>query len=87
LGIDYDSLRTVNPRIIHANISGYGSEGTMKDLGAFDPLGLAHSRLMYVTGGPEPILLHVGVMDQATAIAANHAILTALFVRERSGMG
>jgi len=42
----------------------------MKDLGAFDPLGLARSGLMYVSGGPEPVLLHGGVMDQATAIAA-----------------
>ncbi len=53
----------MNPRIIDANISGYGPEGTMKDLGAFDPLGLTRSGLMYVTGGPEPILLHGGVMD------------------------
>jgi crotonobetainyl-CoA:carnitine CoA-transferase CaiB-like acyl-CoA transferase len=34
LGIDYDSLRPVNPQIIHANVSGYGPEGPMKDLGA-----------------------------------------------------
>jgi formyl-CoA transferase len=87
LGIDYDSLRPVNPQIIHANVSGYGPEGPMKDLGAFDPLGQARSGLMYVTGGSEPVLLHGGVMDQATAIAASHAILTALLVRERSGMG
>ncbi len=87
LRIDYDSLRPVNPRIIHANVSGYGQEGPMKDLGAFDPLGLARSGLMYATGAAEPVLLHGAVMDQATAIAASHAILTALFVRERSGTG
>ncbi|OGP94268.1 MAG: protein CaiB [Deltaproteobacteria bacterium RBG_16_47_11] len=87
LGIDYETLRRVNPRIIHANISGYGPEGPMKDLGAFDPLGLARSGLMYVTGASEPVLIHGGVMDQSTAIAASHAILTALFVRERSGIG
>jgi crotonobetainyl-CoA:carnitine CoA-transferase CaiB-like acyl-CoA transferase len=87
LGIDYEKLRRVNPRIIHANVSGYGPEGPMEDLGAFDPLGLACSGLMYVTGSPEPVFLHGGVMDQATAIAASHAILTALFFRERSGIG
>ena len=87
LGIDYDSLRRVNPRIIHANVSGYGPEGSLQDLGAFDPLGMARSGLMYVSGGSEPVLLHGGVMDQATAIAASHAILTALLVRERSGIG
>ena len=87
LGIDYGSLRQVNPQIIHANVSGYGPKGPMKDLGAFDPLGLACSGLMYVTGASEPVFIHGGVMDQATAIAASHAILTALLVRERSGMG
>jgi formyl-CoA transferase len=59
----------------------------MEDLGAFDPLGQARSGLMYVTGAADPVLLHGGVMDQATAIAASHAILTALLVRERSGIG
>jgi formyl-CoA transferase len=59
----------------------------MQDLGAFDPLGLARSGLMYVTGASEPVFLHVGVLDQATAIATSHAIMTALLVRERSGMG
>jgi crotonobetainyl-CoA:carnitine CoA-transferase CaiB-like acyl-CoA transferase len=87
LGIDYDSLRSVNPQIIHANVSGYGPEGPIKDLGAFDPLGLARSGLMYVTGASEPVFIHGGVLDQATAIAASHAILTALFVRERFGTG
>ena len=87
LGIDYESLRQVNPRIIHANVSGYGPEGRMQDLGAFDPLGQACSGLMYATGASEPALIHGGVIDQATAIAASHAILTALLVRERSGIG
>lgn len=41
LGIDYDSLKQVNPKLIHANVSGYGPEGPMQDLGAFDPLGQA----------------------------------------------
>jgi len=87
LGIDYESLRQVNPQIIHANVSGYGPEGPMKDSGAFDPLGLARSGMMYVTGASEPVFIHGAVVDQATAIATSHAILTALLVRERSGMG
>ena len=87
LGIDYETLRQVNPRIIHANVSGYGPEGPMSDLGAFDPLGIARSGMMFVTGSSEPLLMHGGVLDQATAIAVSHAILTALFVRERQGIG
>jgi crotonobetainyl-CoA:carnitine CoA-transferase CaiB-like acyl-CoA transferase len=87
LGLDYDTLKKVNPMIIHANVSGYGPEGPMSDLGAFDPLGLAKSGLLFVTGSERPALMHIGVLDQATAIAASHAIITALFVREREQRG
>jgi CoA:oxalate CoA-transferase len=37
LGLDYQTLVKVNPRIIHANVSGYGPEGPANDMGAFDP--------------------------------------------------
>jgi crotonobetainyl-CoA:carnitine CoA-transferase CaiB-like acyl-CoA transferase len=87
LGIDYKTLVEVNPKIIHANVSGYGPKGPMSDIGAFDPLGQARSGLMFATGTAEPVLLHLGVLDQATAITASHAILTALLVKERSGIG
>lgn len=87
LGIDYAPIREVNPRIIHANVSGYGPEGPMSDLGAFDPLGLGRSGMMFVTGGDEPRMMHVGLLDQSTAIAVSHAVLTALLVRERRGIG
>ena len=87
LGLDYDTVSRLNPRIIHASVSGYGPEGPMDDLGAFDPLGQARSGLMFVTGSSEPVMLHMGLLDQATAIALSHAILTALFVRERRGIG
>ena len=59
----------------------------MSDIGAFDPLGLARSGLMFATGAPEPKLMHIGLLDQATSIAASHAVMTALFARERSGKG
>ncbi len=87
LGIDYQTLKGLNPRMIHANVSGYGPEGPMADIGAFDPLGLARSGLVFATGSPEPKLMHIGLLDQATSIAASHAIVTALFARERSGVG
>lgn len=87
LGIDYETLKGLNSRMIHANVSGYGPEGYMADMGAFDPLGLARSGMMFATGGEEPKALHIGILDQATAIAASHAVMTALFVRERTGHG
>ena len=87
LGVDYQTLSQINPRLIHANVSGYGPDGPMEDLGAFDPLGLARSGMLFVTGNDQPALMQIGVLDQATAIAASHAIITALFTRERQGIG
>ena len=87
LGIDYETLAAINPGIIHASVSGYGTKGRMSDLGAFDPLGQAISGMLYVTGSSEPEMIHLGVLDQAAAITVSHAIITALFVRERKGIG
>ena len=80
LGIDYGAISQINPGIIHANVSGYGPEGPMSDVGAFDSMGQASTGMMFVTATPEPAILRLGIMDQATAIAASHAILTALFL-------
>ena len=87
LGIDYQSLSKINPRLVHANISGYGPEGPMADLGAYDSLGQAVSGMMYTTGDPDPQLIHLGVLDQSVAVAASHAVITALYDRERRGVG
>jgi len=87
LELDYEAIAGLNPQIVYAGVSGYGQKGPMKDLGAFDPLGSAISGLMYVAGTPEPSLLHIGILDQAAAITVSHAILTALLVRERQGIG
>ena len=87
LAIDYPAISKLNPKIIHASVSGYGLEGPMNNLGAFDPLGLARSGMTFITGSEHPRLIHLGVLDQATAIALSHAVLTALLVRERQGIG
>jgi crotonobetainyl-CoA:carnitine CoA-transferase CaiB-like acyl-CoA transferase len=87
LGIDYESIAKINPRIIHANVSGYGPEGPMSDLGAFDPLGMARSGMLFITGSSEPVMMYLGILDQATAISTSHAILSALLYRERHGIG
>lgn len=86
LKLDYTSICTVNPKIIHASVSGYGQEGPLQDIGAFDPLGQACSGMMFATGGTLPAPLHIGVLDQATAISLSHAILAALLARERQGI-
>lgn len=86
LGVDYAAIRKINPKIIHASVSGYGQEGPMQDIGAFDPLGQACSGMMFATGAETPAPLHIGILDQATAITLSHAIITALLARERKGI-
>jgi formyl-CoA transferase len=86
LGIDFPTLSKINPRLIHASVSGFGPEGPWADRGAFDPMGQARSGMMFVTGSTEPVFIHIGVLDQATSIALSHAVITALFVRERHGV-
>lgn len=86
-GIDYETLRQINPRIIHASVSGFGQEGHLSDLGAFDPMGQARSGMMFCTGSNHPHLIHLAVLDQTASIALSQAVLTALFVRERRGVG
>jgi crotonobetainyl-CoA:carnitine CoA-transferase CaiB-like acyl-CoA transferase len=85
--VDYESIRKIKPDIIHANVSGYGPKGPLADLGAFDPMGQARSGMMYISGNDEPVLIQLAILDQTTCIAASHAIITALFARERSGKG
>jgi len=89
LRMTYSALSHINPRIIYATVSGYGPRGPESQQGAFDFHGQARSGMMYCMGEPDmpPLLLHFGVIDQATAIMASHAILTALFARERTGKG
>jgi len=87
LNLDYESLSKINPKLVHANVSGYGKKGIDSDVGAFDLMGQARSGMMYSTGGTEPVPLSLAILDQATAIAISHAIISALLVKERQGIG
>jgi len=87
LGIDYGGISAVNPRIIYAAVSGFGPEGPLSDKGAYDPIGQASAGMMFATGTEEPALIQLAVLDQTTSIAFSHAILAALFMRERRGVG
>jgi crotonobetainyl-CoA:carnitine CoA-transferase CaiB-like acyl-CoA transferase len=87
LGVDYETIRGYNPKVVHITVSGYGAQGPMADVGGFDPMGQAVSGMVFITGSDEPVVLQVIYLDQLTAIAASHAMVTALFVRERHGYG
>ncbi|MDY6908155.1 MAG: CoA transferase [Chloroflexota bacterium] len=85
----YPTLLEHNPRLIYVSVSAYGSRGPDSRRGGFDFQGQARSGLMFAMGEPDmpPMVLHFGVIDQATAIMTSHAILTALLMRERFGIG
>ncbi|MDY7032448.1 MAG: CoA transferase, partial [Thermodesulfobacteriota bacterium] len=89
MGMTYPILSGLNSRLIYASVSGYGPHGPDKDQGGFDFQGQARSGIMYCMGQPEmpPILSQFGLIDQATAIVLCQAIVTALFMRERTGKG
>ncbi len=89
LGIGYDVLRAVNPRIIYCQISGFGNSGPDRERAGYDTILQGVSGLMSITGerdGP-PVKAGVALVDEITALYAHGAILAALLHRERTGQG
>ena len=89
LNITYPILRQFNPKLIYASVSAFGQKGPDRERGGFDYQGQARSGLMYSMGEIDmpPVLSQFGIVDQATAVMASHQIITALFMRERFGIG
>ena len=89
LGLGYDAVRAVNPRIVYASISGYGQEGEWAPRGAYDHVVQALTGMMSLQGeeGDPPIKVGFPVIDAAAGMAAAQAVLAALLRRERSGEG
>jgi len=89
LGIDYESLKAINPRIIYASISGFGQDGPYRDRPGVDQIAQGMSGLMSITGedGRGPMRAGIAVGDLAAGLCAAIGILIALHERERSGQG
>jgi crotonobetainyl-CoA:carnitine CoA-transferase CaiB-like acyl-CoA transferase len=89
LGIDYESLASVNPRIILASISGFGQDGPYRDRPGFDQIAQGMSGLMSVTGAPGkgPMRTGAAIADMAAGLFAALGVMTALLERESSGKG
>lgn len=89
LGLDYDALSAVNPRLIYCSISGFGQTGPYKDKPGYDLLVQAMGGLMSITGAPdgEPMKVGVAVADIFTGLYATVAILAALNERRSSDKG
>jgi crotonobetainyl-CoA:carnitine CoA-transferase CaiB-like acyl-CoA transferase len=89
LGIDYESLKKVNKRIILASISGFGQDGPYRARPGFDQIAQGLSGIMSVTGAPGEGPMRVGcaVADVGGGLLAALGIMTALLEREQSGEG
>ena len=89
LGIDYDSLKKINKRIVLASISGFGQDGPYSKRPGFDQIAQGMGGLMSVTGlpGQGPVRVGIPVADLTAGLFCALGILTALLEREASGEG
>jgi crotonobetainyl-CoA:carnitine CoA-transferase CaiB-like acyl-CoA transferase len=89
LGIGYEDLRSVNPRIVLASISGFGQDGPYAGRPGFDQIAQGMGGLMSITGlpGQGPVRVGIPVADLCAGLFAAQGILVALLEREVSGEG
>src|SRR5712664_1087147 len=89
LGIDYDSLRQINPRIVYGSISGFGQDGPYHKRPGFDQIAQGMGGLMSITGAPGegPMRVGIPVADLTAGLFCAIGILTALLERDVSGEG
>ena len=89
LGIDYESLKQINPRIILASISGFGQDGPYATRPGFDQIAQGMGGLMAITGlpGQGPVRAGIAVADSSAGLYAALGIMIALLERETSGAG
>ncbi len=88
-GLDYDSLKAVNPALIYCSISGYGHASPLKLVAGYDPVAQAESGMMWMTGEADgnPLRTGISYADIFTGMFATQAILGAIIARERDGKG
>ena len=89
LGVDYESLKAVNPRLVYASVSGFGQDGPLAERPGFDQIAQGMGGLMSITGEPGrgPMRVGIPIADLCAGIFCAQAILLALLERERSGEG
>jgi crotonobetainyl-CoA:carnitine CoA-transferase CaiB-like acyl-CoA transferase len=88
LGLSYESLKKQNSRLIVCDISGYGSDGPLRDKKAYDLLVQSEAGLLSVTGTEaEPAKVGISIADISAAMYAYSNILAALLKRQKTGRG
>lgn len=88
LGLDYDTVRAVNPALVYASVTGFGQTGPYVDQPATDAAVQAYTGFSFGAGDMvEPIRVRIAVVDVVTGIYTSQAILGALMQRVRTGQG
>jgi formyl-CoA transferase len=87
LGIDYETMAAVNPRLIYASISGYGEDGPYRQRPGFDQIAQGMGGLMSITGlpGQGPVRVGIPIADLCAGIFCAYGIAVAVIEREMSG--
>ncbi len=88
-GLDYESLSSLNPKLVYCSITGFGQDGPYRERAGYDFMIQAMGGLMSVTGEPDgnPMKVGVALADVMTGLYACNAIQAALLYRERHGVG
>src|SRR6266498_2010486 len=89
LGLAEENLRSLNPTLIYASLSGFGANGPMSEVPGYDLSVQAWGGLMSITGAPdgEPTKVGVAIIDLVAGLMLGKSIAAALFAREKLGMG
>ena len=89
LGIDYETLSQINPRLIYGSISGFGQSGPYRDRPGYDQIAQGLGGLMSITGlpGQGPVRVGIPIADLTAGIFLAQGILVALYERTKSGKG
>jgi crotonobetainyl-CoA:carnitine CoA-transferase CaiB-like acyl-CoA transferase len=89
LGIDYERMRAVNPRLVYASVSGFGQDGPYANRPGLDQIAQGMGGLMSITGlpGQGPVRVGIAIADVSAGVFCAMGVLVALIEREESGEG
>jgi len=89
LGIDYEAVKKINPRIVYGSISGFGQDGPYAGRAGVDQIAQGMGGLMSITGHPGqgPLRVGIAINDTSAGLLLSYAIVLALLNRERTGEG
>jgi formyl-CoA transferase len=89
LGVDYEAVKKVNPRIVYGSISGFGQDGPYAGRPGVDQIAQGMGGLMSVTGHPGqgPVRVGIAINDTSAGLLLSYGIVLALLARERTGEG